>query len=344
MMRNLSHTDRAFLTLVKSGLWECDVNNTCISCLSPGQWEEIFRKARSQTVVGLVWQGIARLEDEAFMPAGHILPGMAAEIDKCERESRMMLSEVRKLFAELEDRGFHPVLQKGLSVAELYEKPEQRSCGDIDIYLPAEELVKAAPAEAVRSSDGAMTFERGGMEVELHSRLLDIADPQKKKFIDALVEKEGFLRQRDWTTTTPIVTLLLLDAHVLKHVFGWGVGLRQLCDYARARKVLRYDESVFCQCCRALGIERWTSVLDAFCEKYLYVDGLEVDEPLADELLEKVLEGGNFGKELRSELGAVQTAKTLVGKWDFSKKIAANEAFWHFATLLTGRLKSLFKG
>lgn len=336
----LSVLDRALLTLVRSGLWECEVDNPGALSLSTEQWAEVFARAKSQTVTGLVWQALDLLDDDFLMPAGPLLGKLAVQVDGLERQSEAMQKEVRSIFLQMEAEGLHPVLQKGLAVASLYERPKLRTCGDIDIYLPKEELRKAAPQGAEKSSDGGVLFQRNGIDVELHSQLLDIDDPGKRKAIAALIDSEGFVKERDWTTTSALVTLLLLDAHILKHAMGWGIGLRQLCDYARARKVLKYDESAFQAACEQLGIAKWTEVLDAFCESCLYMEGRRYEmNPLVEELLEKVLRGGNFGNDFRQSVNPVETAMALGRGWSFSRKVAPKEALWHFVSLVKGRLK-----
>lgn len=336
---NLSVTDRALLTLVRSGLWECEVDNPSALCLSTDQWAEVFRRAKSQTVQGLLWQALDRLDDELLMPAGPLLGELAVQIDRLEKDSEKMLKEVKAIFQEMEAEGLHPVLQKGLAVASLYERPKLRACGDIDIYLLAEEYKRAVPKDAKKTSDGGVLYERNGIDVELHSQLLDIDAPGAKKVVDELIGSEGFEKEKFWTTTSPLLTLLLLDAHILKHAMGWGIGLRQLCDYARARRVLKYDESAFRAACEQLGIAKWTETLDSFCENFLYMGSRATADELVEELLDKVLRGGNFGKEFRDSVSPVKTARALQKGFDFSRKVAPKEAIWHFISLIKGRLR-----
>ena len=73
------------------------------------------------------------------------------------------------------------------------------------------------------------------------------------------------------TIPSPLLNLVLLNTHIMKHAFGWGIGLRQLCDLTRAYHCLQTetDGKALYDLCRKAGIIRWNSLLHTFLVKQL---------------------------------------------------------------------------
>lgn len=326
----LSTVDRALLTLVKAGLWERDIDE--VLSLTVDQWDEVIKSAQRQTVLGLVARGLEHLREGSTEPSDDAYMRLAVETEKCEARNAKMKHLQEDLFVDFEAVGLHPVHLKGQSVARYYAFPELRESGDIDIYFPAEEFEKAIPGGAQIASDGSAEYMRDGVVIELHRQLLDISDPSKKELIDRLIDRYGFSEG----TTSPGLTLLLLSTHILKHVLGRGVGLRQICDYARVVAVLSVDKMQLQTDFASLGMSRWISVLDSFCARYLGSELEDIEPDLADRFLEIVLEGGNFGQHSGRGEGVWSTFLSFFSDLGFSLRVAPGELFWTIWALAKG--------
>lgn len=321
--------------------------------------------ALRQTVTGIVYRGVCRLPDELLPPDG-LLMRWVAEADAIERKNRAMnraLEELCSLFAR---GGITPVLQKGQGIAALYEQPLLRECGDIDFYFrtrkeaaAAVDLIKSQGIAVTPKADGSSVYRWRGIVVEHHPRLIDIANPGAWKYIAALEEREGYVLTRPvagqaWEVCvpSPLLNLLLIDTHIMKHALGWGIGLRQLCDMARAVHRLGpdVDAAGLQAVCRSLGITRWSCLLYAFLTEWM---GLPPEESFyatgrisARPLLRIVMEGGNFGQYLPGRghgsssvwRRKMHTAGVFVRRIRFSCSYVPAEAFWTFAGLLKGSL------
>lgn len=339
-MRTASKLDIALLTLVKAGLWEQDIADRTSLALSESEWHELLDSARRQTVLGLVYRGIDHIVDAELEPPFELILPMAAEIEAYEEIYDKMGQTIKALCKEYEERSLHPVLLKGHAVASLYNCPPMRTCGDIDLYFDRQEFEKAAPEDAEKASDGSYKYTRDGIIVEHHSHLLDIARPSMKKIIERLIDRYGFEEMALAQTTSPMLTLLLLDSHILKHCIGRGIGLRQFCDFAKAYHQLEFDKKEFEIACRSLGIWRWTKLLLSFCSNHL---GLEVDfqcSEKTDKLLARVLKDGNFGQHSGRKATLMGTVSSFASQLGFSLRYAPLEAVATFGTLLIGRIKS----
>lgn len=332
-MTGLSSAEKAMLTLVSSGLWEQDIVQAF--SLSESEWRDVLLSAKNQTVLGLVYKGLDHLPSGSTEPSDSAYLKLAVEVEKCEARNARMAKVQNALFEEFKAAGLHPIQLKGQSVARLYPNPELRQSGDIDVYFSADEFDKAVPEGAQMAADGSAEYMKDDVIVEHHRQLLDIASPSKQELIDRLVDRYGFVDD----TTSPELTILLLASHILKHVLGRGVGLRQICDYAIASKVLTYDHGTMVQTFRDLGISRWIAVLDSFCTRYLGAEMADEEPALADRLLEIVLDGGNFGQHSGRGEGAWNTFLSFFSNIGFSLRIAPGEAFWNVVELAKGRLK-----
>lgn len=354
----------ALLTLLRAGLWEREPDCLSLFPLSETEWEEVYLLARRQTVTGLVWQGISYLSDE-LLPPGKLLVRWVAVVDNIERKNRLMnrvVMELQELFCQ---EGLHVVLQKGQGVALFYEKPLWRECGDIDFYFPekleseqAAEVLARKGVKIERAADGSVHYKWRGIEVEHHVRLLDIYTPWVQNYLRSLEKKNGFCKVDFFqggkvTVPAPLLNLLMLNVHIMKHAMGWGIGLRQLCDMARACKTLqeKADSEEIQKIYHQAGIGRWSRLLYAFMESQL---GLSTEfncckseccdvSPLA----RIVWKGGNFGwhSDERSRFSRkrwkrkLQTFFFFLQNVNFSCMFAIRETFWTTMDLLRGQLR-----
>lgn len=338
-MKSLTAVDTALLSLVRAGLWEKSLYNPLALELSEAEWTELFEVARRQTVLGLVYAGINRIDRDELEPPYSLAVPLVAEIDAYEATFAKMTSVIKALYAEFAQRDIRPVLVKGHSVAGLYSRPQLRTCGDIDLYFCGEDFDNAAPRGAKKASDGSWSYAKAGIVVEHHDHLLDISSAAKKKIIDKLIDQYGFVDTRLFRTTSPMLTLLLLDAHILKHCLGRGVGLRQFCDFAISFDRLDFDRKEFENACRDLGIWKWTELLLSFCSDYLGLDTGYDRVKGADKLLARVLKNGNFGHYSGMRQGVAGTVASFVSNIGFALSYAPFEALSTFAALFKGRIK-----
>lgn len=354
----------ALLALLRSGLWEREVDDLSPFPLPRVLWECVYQLARCQTVTGLVFRGIQYLPDE-LLPHESLLVQWAAETDAIERKNREMNRVLSGLCSLFHSIGLHPVLQKGQGVAHFYDKPLLRECGDIDLYFAGNDAWTAAnSAMASRGarlrelSDKSVYYMWQGIKIEHHSRLFDLHNPFLRGYAARLERDKGFDRLvldgfpgSELTVPSPFLNLMLLDLHILKHALGWGIGLRQLCDMARACHCLSagIEPDEMRAVSRRLGITRWDAMLHACLTGSL---GLReqclpypVSAPTAQPLLDIVWRGGNFGYRLQSRgqsgqsswRSKLRTARSFRHNLRFAVSYAPKEAFWLVARLLKGQ-------
>lgn len=359
-----SPAEEAFMALVRSGIRNTVPAESLFESLGADEWEEIYSMARRQTVCGICYAAFCRLPDR-LLPPHALLTRWVARVDAIETANRAMAVAAASLIAVLRRAGLHPVVQKGLSVARHYPNPELRECGDIDLWLPGREFDKAITvvsrsAGLKHNPDGSVSFSYRGFVVELHRRLINVSSPVVSYNLDSFTRRvcASEVSHNDrLPSPPPLFELLLISIHIMRHAFGTGVGLRQICDYYCAVNTLRgsYDSSQFERACRITGISKWIEILNGFLVIYLDASAEELPpsgfkgknsvSPAA--LMRIIREGGNFGLHLHESgtcdkprvKGKMHTLAMFFRRSRFATSVAPAEAFWCFVRLLFGQLR-----
>lgn len=362
----MTEEQTALFALLCAGLWEKEPVDLSVFPLTDAGWRSVYRLAVRQTVTGIVYRGLHYLPDN-LLPDEALMITWVAKADQIERRNMRMNAAVDLLFQQMDSRGLHPVLQKGQGVAAFYKYPLLRECGDIDIYFPtkqemddASELMRKRGCSVERHADGSNCYSWQGVDIEHHSHLFDICNPFLKGFLSDLVQKHGFTTyipdgdySENITVPSPLPNLLMLNAHLLKHVIGHGVGLRQFCDMAMAYHALSgsYSAEELRDVYRRTGLLKWSALLHTFLTEYLGLSHTDLpytdnSDSTAGKLLQTVMEGGNFGQYADTRGNASQTKwerkmRTFLsflrnGKFSFA--YARREAFWTSVKLIVGNI------
>lgn len=362
----MTKAERILLALLQAGLWEkADLNMTAglLPC-SEEDWQEVYRLAQQQTVSGIIYQGLLRLPDP-LLPPRSLLLRWTVLIDRIEQRNRQMNSLLADLFRLFRNKGWEAVVQKGQGTALLYGQPLWRECGDIDLCFPnfadgekaADFLLKASPQKPEKEADGSLTYLLRGIRIEHHRTLLDFQNPFLQPHLNRFIRKYGLTEavlpegEGAFTIPAPMTHVLLLNAHILKHVLGWGIGLRQLCDlalaYDRFSGQLEADDLYGLY--RKAGLRTWNDLLHAFLTECIGLPADRLPYPSAAKvsplpLLEKVMQTGNFGLQRQGRT----TAKAWTRKWHTLKAFCQNASFtlnyapqegcWTTLRLLKGNL------
>lgn len=354
-------TRRTLLLLLRQGLWGLAERQD--ARLSPQEWKDVYRLAGEHTVTGLAFDGLSLLPADA-LPPQPLLMQWTAETDAIERRNRKMDRVTEQLYKAFHANGIEPVLQKGQGVARYYNNPTTRVCGDIDLYFPdthawtkAMALLKERGITPTRQADKSAVFAVEGITVECHRQLLDLYNPFLQGYARKLERRNGYRHialtpgaEANITVPAPLPDLLLQYLHIQKHAISRGIGLRQLCDMARACYRLHgeTDPEETRRVCKRLGMERWCPLLHTFLTTELglpadclpYHETASEDTPLAD----IVWHGGNFGQHAqtrRPETTAWRrkwnTIRAFQANMRFAGRYAPKETFWYFTQLLKGQ-------
>ncbi len=216
---------------------------------SADEWGKLYDMTKKQSLVGVCFAGVQWLVEQGQKPPEMLYltwMGMAAKIQQRNEDvNRQCVALQKRLSAE----GIASRVLKGQGVAQAYLEQLRglRQSGDIDLWMiePKEKVV--AWAEKVGMTEepgylhvGARCFQ--DTEVELHyrptycrclwynKRLQEFCEKHKNDY-----EERGGIVVPSWE-----FDVVYQLSHIYRHLFGLGIGLRQLMDYYF---VLRADKT-----------------------------------------------------------------------------------------------------
>lgn len=239
---------KAFFELVRAGLWKQEVQPSQFANID---YAEVYRLAEEQSVVGLIANGIDRFKFQ--VPSFKIPQEWALQFVgqtlQLEQQNQAMNEFVAQLVREMRVAGIYALLLKGQGVAQCYDKPTWRACGDVDLFLSDDNYEKAKAFLIPQASSVEEEYERekhlgmtiDGWVVELHGRLYSGLSSRIERELD-LVQKDTFFggAVRSWNCEGVQVFLMKAEndvfyvfTHILQHFFKDGLGMRQVCDWCR---------------------------------------------------------------------------------------------------------------
>ena len=125
----IDNNTRAFLSLVQAGLWEQEVR---LEPFGKVDFEEIMRLAEEQSVVGLVTAGLEHVAD-VNVPSEDKLQFVGQTL-QIEQRNEAMNAFIGNLVNKMRIHGIYTLLLKGQGIAQCYERPLWRTCGDVDFF------------------------------------------------------------------------------------------------------------------------------------------------------------------------------------------------------------------
>ena len=313
---NIGVTQHILLELLEVGLWEKTALFSVSEEICPNK---VYALAQEQSVVGLLASGLEKVHN--VRPHQKLALVIAGEILQLEQRNKAMNAFIASLIEKMRTADIYTLLVKGQGIAQCYEKPLWRACGDVDLFLSEDNYVKAkafllpmatsVEEEFVREKHLGMTID--GWVVELHGHLYSGLSSRVDKELDRLQEDTFYGGQvRSWMNEKTQVFLLAAEndafyvfTHILQHFYKGGIGLRQICDWCRLLSI--YKESInrdmLEQRIRRAGLISEWKAFGALAIEYLgmpveampfYSDSAKWKKK-AKRIMEFVMMSGNFG-------------------------------------------------
>ena len=275
------------------------------------EWQALFQIAKQQCVMGVAYNAISLLPQEA-RPPRLIAINWSGAAEAIRGSNRLINHEAARLTQLFAERGMRSAILKGPANARLYPDSLSRQAGDIDIWVPGgyEKLNRLLLDMNLISESipASKLFHQIGFQsekdilIEVHHKPVECLY-QRKKFYNMLnVELED-------TTLTPEgfyspsirFALIMQLSHLYHHCVKEGVGLKQYMDYFILLMHSTEDDRAFAR----LQVQRFHLV--HACAAIMYVlekvfalpRGLMIcppDQKRGSRLYNLAILGGNFGR------------------------------------------------
>ena len=297
-------------------------------------WRKFYQFAAEQAVLGVVFEGIVRYENELkdVIPKD-VLFQWIGDAEQIKRQNTILNQKCVEITKYLTEKGYKSCILKGQGNAIIYPNPFSRNPGDIDIWVDGtkEELVRmvisVCPEAEIASHHIEFPIYKE-VPIEVHFfpsfSVVKRYDKRWMKYVEAHKQEqfsnEIHLPDCDGTIAVPTTEFNVIYqlSHMMRHFFYEGIGLRHIIDYyyllKQAEGIIRKEDIKMLL--KRLGMLKYTSGLmwiEKEClglnEKYLIV---EPDQQRGKLILEEVFEGGNFGNnDKRKATKLAKNSKTL---------------------------------
>ena len=279
------------------------------------EWEVMFELARKQSIVGVVFESVKRMDQEVEIPR-QLKMKWFFNVNKIKNRNILLNQGSAELVKQFRQDGFDCCVLKGQGNALMYPDPYVRTSGDIDLQVKGgRDLVVQFVKKRFPHTKTAYqhvdypVFK--GVPVEVHylpvymnnpvfnRRLIRWFDAQS----DEMYGHEISLPDEAGKIVVPSLTfnIVFQMAHLMHHFLDEGIGLRHMIDYYYLlRKV--YQEKVplngLADQLNQLGLRKFAGAVMYVMHEVL---GLEeaylmvpVDQKRGKTLLNEILRGGNF--------------------------------------------------
>ena len=315
-MSKSNNSEQIFFKLLRAGLWETDIQ---LLPFNDVDFSRVLKLAEEQSVVGLVAAGLEHVTD--IKVSKEIVLQFVGQALQLEQRNTAMNSFIEALVDKMHKSGIYTLMVKGQGIAQCYEKPLWRACGDVDFLLDETNFEKAKEQllpiahdieeETKYAKHLGMTIEQ--WVVELHGSVRCGVSKRIDKVLDNLqYDSCNNGNVRVWKNGKVEVLLpaanndiLFVFTHFLNHFYKEGVGVRQMCDWCRLLWTYReeIDKKMLESRLRKMGLMSEWKAFSAFAVDYLGLpqgamplyDVSKKWKRKASVIKSFVIEVGNFG-------------------------------------------------
>ena len=278
------------------------------------EWLGIYAWMQKQALTGIAFLGIEHLPKEQ-KPPRRLLLEWYVQTEQIKKRNAELETEALGVVNKFLKDGFQSVVLKGHGIARLYPRGYYRISGDIDLWFGAERRdVERYVRKLV--PDGRFLYHhvdfmpRNGTEIEIHFTPSWMSGYDTNKALQRFFKTHAgqlFDKVQKPTNYTelPIPSLgfnrIYILVHIYRHLFGEGIGLRQLMDYYYVLQQGFTEEERIetLRVLSSLNMLRFTkAVMYVLQTVFGMQDRFLLMEPNEKEgrfLLNEIMQAGNFG-------------------------------------------------
>ncbi len=277
-------------------------------------WTRVAKESFSQTVAVSAIVAATKIKERipadiynSWFEKACIFSAKNAIVDNWQKELVQILSS----------NNYDYVILKGETSASYYKNPQNRILGDVDFLVSTtqkesvKQLLKSNGYVSYKENhDHHIVFNKNGAHLEMHHKPAGIPCGKAGAIIDNVLSNTLSNTQNknigsgDFTAPNDLYHGLILLLHTQHHLLYEGIGLRHLCDvvaFVNSTKDKSFYSKEFLPLLKQIGLHTFFSVLVDIAIIYFGVEQPSwhtiTDKMVAQEVLEDIISGGNFGKK-----------------------------------------------
>lgn len=280
--------------------------------LPAAQWTRLGEMAQAQGVLGVMLDGIDRLEVTGYGATRELSKEQKLEwignvLNGYEARNQHQLAVIKELQDKWSERGLRMMVMKGQAMGTFYTNPKHRAPGDIDCYLfdgyaKGNETAKAWADKVDEGWYKHSVISYKGETIENHQYFVHTREGKKSKQLNQVLVNSLNVSNFDQLSGTgvllppPMFNALFLTYHALAHFLEEGLRLKQILDWAMflKRDADKVDWKEFYKICDKFHFCRFADVMNDIAVNLL---GVEFEIATSSPYIEKVLHSTLYDKE-----------------------------------------------
>ena len=279
-------------------------------------WDELFRFAKRQMIVGVLFEGIKRIPKE-YAHSFKMLMSWMGYSEQIRKRNLMMNETAHSIYERLYNDGFRCFVLKGQGNAIMYPNPYSRTPGDIDLLLCADRNTIDVYLESHFKIESKnlqhAEFEYHGACVEAHYFPAYMNNVFYNRRLQRWFKKNNDLQcsnivelpngAGNIAIPTSSYNLIFQLCHLYEHFFDEGIGMRQIIDYYYVVSNLNVNCEMLTwlqKDLKYLGLWKFAGAVMYVLHEALGLSEEKMIAPMDEKrgvlLLAEILEGGNFGR------------------------------------------------
>ncbi len=248
--------EQALLDLLRSGLWSHHTPDETL--YRDIDWGALYALIRKQSLIAICWDGMLKLNPSLHPPKPLKFKWYAA-VRTIENANLRFNQLSVELCSCLSSHNVNIILLKGQGISTLYPIPTHRQCGDIDLYVDYNDykqsitLIESHFKKLVIDGFSSLHYNYtiNDISVELHHKMLHLHSKDREQAFDKELEKwyphsikHVSIAEGDLPTPPTAFNEAYTLLHIYKHLITYGVGFRQIIDWAYIASSLPSKEIV----------------------------------------------------------------------------------------------------
>ena len=280
-------------------------------------WDKIFNIAHKHSLSGVIYNMFKKQEKISNISKSLIAKEQVNYWTQIQKSINNDY-DMKKVLETLSLKEIPHVLMKGYIIKNLYPDPDLRSMGDIDFLVKEEDIDKVHEVlvtllgyEHLKTVRAVRNYGKVGINLEVHTSIFydDISEKIDYQGYFSGAWDNVILKEGNFTYEFNIeYHLIFLIAHLAKHLYNEGCGVRMFLDIALYIKHYKdeFDWDYFWKEINKIELEKFTKNIFCLCSYWFKVEtkeeNLYLEEDFFENITKYILNSGTFGKTVENDM------------------------------------------